>query len=120
MGQISVAQALGSLVAGSGFSLETIFEKLRRYDKAGGFDGMEYPESMWYGVLYDPNKRRVRVAGRDLAAFLLAYLLGGIEDRMERAKLRKALAQARTFENKAISFQGRFVQPKEVGLPEIL
>ena len=120
VGQISVAQALGSLVSSSGFSLEAIFEKLRRYDKAGGFDGMEYPESLWYGVLYDPNKRRVRVAGRDLAASLLAYLLGGIEDRMERAQLRKSLAQARTFENKAISFQGRFVQPKEVGLPETL
>ncbi|MBE9040626.1 DGQHR domain-containing protein [Oscillatoriales cyanobacterium LEGE 11467] len=120
VGQIVLAQALGGLVSRSGLSLETIFDKLQRYDGEGGFDGMESPRSLWYGVLYDPNKRRVRVAGRDLAAKLLIYILGGAEDRMERAQLRKALAQARTFENKAVSFQGRFVQPKEVGLPEVL
>jgi hypothetical protein len=39
---------------------------------------------------------------------------------MECAELRKALADARTFENKAVSFDGKFVKPKEVGLPEIL
>ena len=39
---------------------------------------MEYPQSLWYGVLYDPNKKRVQVAGKDLAAKLLIYILGGI------------------------------------------
>jgi hypothetical protein len=81
---------------------------------------MEYPESLWYGVLYDPNKRRIRVAGRDLAAKLIVYLLGGIQEPMDRAELRRALAEARTFENKAISFEGRFVKPKQVGLPDTL
>jgi len=30
------------------------------------------------------------------------------------------VAEARTFEDKAVSFNGRFVQPQEVGLPPVL
>jgi len=39
---------------------------------------------------------------------------------MDRAHLRQAVAQARTFEDQAISFSGKFVDPKEVGLPPML
>jgi hypothetical protein len=118
--QVALAQALGFLVFKKRFSLTTIFKKLRKFDQQGGFTGMEYPQSLWYGVLYDPNKKRVQVSGKDLAAKLLIYILGGIEDSMERAELRKALANARTVENKTIAFNGEFVEPKEVGLPPIL
>ncbi|MBW4616831.1 MAG: DGQHR domain-containing protein [Desmonostoc vinosum HA7617-LM4] len=120
VGQVALAQALGILVFKKGFSLADIFKKLRKFDQQGGFSGMEYPQSLWYGVLYDPNKKRVQVAGRELAAKLLIYILGGIQDQMERAELRKALANARTVENKTISFDGKFVEPKAVGLPLIL
>ncbi|NWF61948.1 MAG: DGQHR domain-containing protein [Fischerella sp.] len=120
VGQVALAQALGILIFRKGFKLEDIFKKLRKFDQQGGFSGMEFPQSIWYGVLYDPNKKRVQVAGRDLAAKLLIYILGGIQDQMERAELRKALADARRVENKTISFDGKFVEPKQVGLPSIL
>ncbi|MFM6191791.1 DGQHR domain-containing protein, partial [Planktothrix sp.] len=120
VGQVAVAAALGLLVFYQQRSVTEIFEKLQEFDNAGGFSGMEYPDSLWYGVLYDPNKRRVRVAGKDLAAKLLIYLLGGIQQPMECAELRKALADARTFENKAVNFEGQFVKPREVGLPQML
>ncbi len=120
VGQVAIAQALGILVFRLQFPLIELMEKLRLFDKAGGFAGMEFPESLWYGVLYDPNKRRIRVAGRDLAAKLIVYLLGGIQEPMDRAELRQGLSEARTFENKAISFDGRFVKPKQVGLPDPL
>lgn len=120
VGQVAVAQALGLLVFRKGFHLENIFKKLRKFDQQGGFSGMEYPQSIWYGVLYDPNKKRVQVAGRDLAAKLLVYVLGGIQERMECAELRKDLARARTVENKTIGFDGKFVEPKQVGLPSVL
>jgi DGQHR domain-containing protein len=120
VGQVAVAAALGVLVFYQQQPLTEIFQKLQNFDGSGGFSGMEYPDSLWYGILYDPNKRRVRVAGKDLAAKLLIYLLGGMQQPMECAELRKALADARTFENKAVSFDGKFVKPKEVGLPEIL
>ncbi len=120
VGQVAFAQALGILVFKKKFSLESIFEKLRKYDIDGGFSGMEYPQSLWYGVLYDPNKKRVVVAGRDLAAKLIIYLLGGIENDMELAELRRAVAEARTIQEKAVGFKGKFVKPKDVGLPPIL
>jgi hypothetical protein len=50
----------------------------------------------------------------------LVYVLGGIDEPMDRAELRRALAEARTFENRAISFEGRFVKPREIKLPSIL
>lgn len=119
VGQVALAQALGILIFKKEFSLENIFKKLRKYDQKGGFTGMEYPQSLWYGVLYDPNKKRVLVAGRDLAARLLVYILGGCKDDLERAQLRKDLADVRTLEDRAMSFDGEFVAPKEVGLPPI-
>ncbi len=118
--QVALAQALGFLVFKKGFSLTSIFKKLRKFDQQGGFAGMEYPQSLWYGVLYDPNKKRVQVSGRDLAAKLLIYILGGLQDQMEIAELRKALANGRTVENKTIGFDGNLGEPKEVGLPHIL
>jgi len=119
IGQVALAQALGILVFRKGFSLKDIFKKLRKFDLEGGFSSMEFPQSLWYGVLYDPNKKRVQVAGRDLAARLLIYILGGIQDQMERAELRKDLATARTIEDKTIGFDSKFVEPKAVGLPPV-
>ena len=120
IGQVALAQALGILVFRKGFLLEAIFKKLRKFDQSGGFSGMEYPQSLWYGVLYDPNRKRVLVAGRDLAARLLIYILGGIQDQVDRADLRKDLAKARTIEKQTMGFDGKYVEPKEVGLPSIL
>lgn len=120
VGQVAFAQALGILVFKKGLTLEIIFKKLRKFDKQGGFNGIEFPKSIWYGVLYDPNRKRIVVSGKDLAAKLLVYILGGVKDTMERAQIRNALAKARTFENKTINFDGDFVEPKEVGLPSLL
>ncbi len=120
VGQVALAQSLGILVFKKGFTPDAIFEKLRQYDGEGGFSRMENPESLWYGVLYDPSKKRVLVAGRDLAARLIVYILGGIKDDFERAELRRELAEARTIEDKAVGFTGKFVKPREVGLPPVL
>ncbi len=120
VGQVAIVQALGILVFRKKFSLEDIFKKLCQFDRQGGFSGMEYPQSIWYGVLYDPNKKRVQVAGKDLAARILIYILGGTQDNIDRAELRKDLAKVRTIENKTIGFDGKFVEPKQVGLPPIL
>jgi DGQHR domain-containing protein len=118
--QVALAQALGILVFKQGKTLGDIFEKLRKFDQQGGFSGMNFPQSLWYGVLYDPNKQRVQVSGRDLAVKLLIYLLGGIADRLELAELRLAVAKARTVEDRTISFTGVLVDLKQVGLPPVL
>ncbi len=121
VGQIALAHALGILVFKKKFSLDDIFKKLRQYDAKGGFSEMEYPKSLWYGVLYDPYRKRILVAGRDLATRLLVYILGGINDDLERAELRRELASARDVGgDRAMGFDGKFVAPKQVGLPPIL
>lgn len=118
--QVALAEALGILVFKNGLLLENIFKKLRKFDRQGGFSQMEFPSSVWYGVLYDPNKKRVQVSKKDLAVKLLIYLLGEIKDQMEIAQLRKALASARTTEDRTIDFDGNWVTAQEVGLPSIL
>ena len=120
VGQMALAQALGILVFKKKLSVKDIFDKLQKYDADGGFSGMEFPESIWYGVLYDPNKKRVLVSGKDLATRLIVYLLGGVDDDMERAEIRRAVADARTIENQAMGFNGKFVEPRKVGLPSVL
>ena len=81
---------------------------------------MDTSQSIWYGILYDPMKKRIQVSGQKLASRLLIYLLGGVKDDLEKAEIRRALAEARTIEEKTIDFQGNFVNPKKVGLPNIL
>ena len=120
VGQMALAKALGILIFQKEISREEIFEKLRKFDSKGGFSGMEFPKSLWYGVLYDANRKRILVAGKELATRLLVYILGGVEDKMERAELRNDLAKARTFEDKTVDFKGKFVEPKKVGLPSVL
>jgi DGQHR domain-containing protein len=118
--QVALAQALGTLVFKKDFALTDIFKKLEKFDRQGGFSSMEYPHSLWYGVLYDPNKKRVQVVGKDLAVKLFIYMLGGMTEKMEVTALRKALANARTMEEQTIGFDGKLVKPQDVGLPVIL
>ncbi|MGB3511837.1 MAG: DGQHR domain-containing protein [Microcoleaceae cyanobacterium] len=121
IGQIALAEALGILIYKKGFSLEEVFEKLNRYDTDGGLSGMEFTDSIWYGVLYDFNRKRMSVAGRDLAMRLFIYILGGISDKIDRAEIRRELAEARRVgNNQAVDFEGKFVELRKVGLPEIL
>jgi len=120
VGQIALAQAVGIMVFKKGFLASQVWEKLQRYDADGGFGNMESPQSLFYGVLYDPNKKRVSVGGKDLATRLIVYLLGGIDDDFERAEVRREVAEARTIEDKAMGFNGKFVAPRQVGLPSLL
>ncbi|MEA5533155.1 DGQHR domain-containing protein [Crocosphaera sp. XPORK-15E] len=126
VGQIALIQALGFLVFRKEFDLKTIFKKLIYFDEIGGFSNMENSQSLWYGILYDPMKKRIQVSGKKLASRLFIYLLGGVNDEFEKAEIRKALAEARTIKDaatnqeKTIDFQGKFVKPRSVGLPDIL
>jgi hypothetical protein len=68
----------------------------------------------------------MQVSGKKLASRLLIYLLGGVDDELEKAEIRRALAEARTIKDaatnqeKTIDFKGNLVKPKNVGLPDIL
>ena len=120
VGQVAFAQGVGMAVFKKQMAETEVFRKLDRYDADGGFSNINLPQSLWYGILYDPNKKRILVSGRDLAAKLIVYLLGGVDNEFDRAELRRQIAEARTIGDYAIGFDGKLVTPKEVGLPAIL
>ncbi|NEO27004.1 MAG: DGQHR domain-containing protein [Kamptonema sp. SIO4C4] len=121
VGQVALVQALGSLVYQSHLSLADIFQKLRRFDAGGGFSGMDYPQSLWYGVLYNPSKQRIQVSGKNLATQLIIYLITGSTDEFATIKLRTQFAKARTLaEDQAINLAGNLVSPKEIQLPKTI
>ncbi len=120
VGQVALAQALGILVFKKRLPIADVFNKLSKYDADDGFSGIDSPKSLWYGIFFDPNKKRILVSGQELASELIVYLLGGMKNDVEIAELRLKVAEARTIEGKAVGFNGKFVQPKQVGLPKIL
>jgi DGQHR domain-containing protein len=120
VGQVAFAQGVGMAVFKKQMAETEVLRKLDRYDADGGFSQIDLPQSLWYGILYDPNKKRILVSGRDLAAKLIVYLLGGIDNDFDRAELRRQVAEARTVGEYAMSFKGKLVTPQEVGLPPVL
>ncbi|MFE9788912.1 DGQHR domain-containing protein [Nocardia salmonicida] len=91
IGQIALAKAC-AVLTDSEMSLDTIFGKLARLDEAGGFQ-LDNQANLWWGVLFDGS--RMQVAGRDLAAELLRYLVDGLPSDAARERLTKQLREAR-------------------------
>ncbi|WP_309742143.1 DGQHR domain-containing protein [Chamaesiphon sp. OTE_20_metabat_361] len=120
VGQVAFAQGVGMAVFKKQMAQTEVFRKLDRYDADGGFGNIDSFQSLWYGILYDPNKKRILVSGRDLAAKLIVYLLGGVDNDFDRAELRRQVAEARTVGDYTMSFDGKLVTPQEVGLPPVL
>jgi DGQHR domain-containing protein len=120
VGQVAFAQGIAMAVFKKKMAETEVFRKLERYDADGGFSHINTPQSLWYGVLYDPNKKRILVSGKDLAAKSIVYLLGGMDNDFDRAEFRRQIAEARTVGEYAMSFDGKLVTPKEVGLPPVL
>ena len=120
--QMALADAIGELVDGpKKLALEKIFSKIQSFDRSGGFLHFNEPKSAWYGVLYDPLNKKVKLTGRRLAVELLKYLLGGgIPDEEERETLRDEFAKSRTLGKRAINFDGKDVEPETISLPNAL
>lgn len=121
VGQAALADAIGVLVFERGFDLDALFEKLRKYDAAGGFN-LEDPTLPWYRVLYDPSKGRMSVRGRSMATELLTYLLGnGIEDPEKREDLRERFAAERQYDDGiATNLNNESVLLDDIELPPAL
>ncbi len=124
VGQIAMAQALGILINQRGKNLESIFKKLVKYDKDGGFR-IDSHASIWWGVIYDSVRERMiaTVGGRELAKDILIYLLGGgIPDDNQREELRRRIVSIRTIDDGVIiGFNGKQVaKESDIQLPPIL
>ena len=82
--------------ARSSLDLNVIIEKLRKFDKSGGFS-CHPPSSVWFGVTYDPSKQKMNASdgAQNLAADILAYLLAG-GDSKSRDSLCERIVDARS------------------------
>lgn len=94
LGQLALANAVGYLhndpdPDGPKMSLTEIFDKLKRYDKAGGFEGVNEAKSVWFGVTYNPQRGTMSMRDQGTATELLEYLLGGLTAEEEQDLLEK-------------------------------
>ena len=102
LGQLILAEALGFLHmhdSGDRVDLAMLFQKLNKCDKAGGFEHVESPTSVWYGITYDPIRSRMIMQGRETAVRLLKYMLNGPETPKEHALLLNEFQQSRTIKD---------------------
>lgn len=56
-------------------TLNNVFKKVVKYDKAGGFEKVHLPKSAWFGITYSPERGGMQMRNRDLAVRLLRYLI---------------------------------------------
>jgi hypothetical protein len=84
IGQTILATAVGQLLkpredGGKGMTLDEVFKKLKRLDEEGGFEAHR-PQSVWYGVTYDPMKEKMIMGNQTWASDLLVYLVSGMDE----------------------------------------
>ncbi|MFJ2182904.1 DGQHR domain-containing protein [Streptomyces anulatus] len=116
VGQQTLAEAVGLLKA-DGMSLDDIFQKLSVLDAQGTLrlDSVENP---WWGVLYDFSGQRMSIKGRDTAAKILRYVIGGLPTERERRALRELIADARLIgEGEYRDYAGSTVARSKIALP---
>lgn len=121
LAQMALAEAIGKL-ASRGILVKNVFEELGRREKHGQLKLSERT-GPWFGVLCDPSGKMRRLKKySELCCRLLQYLLGGgIEDDIDREKLREEFARARQPDlevDEAINLQGASVNVNEVRLPD--
>ena len=79
VGQITFAKAVGDLMNDpeNPMDLDKIFKRFTFLKKIGGFEKLDRPESIFYSILFDPNKSRMIVSSANikLASDLLRYVL---------------------------------------------
>ena len=46
--------------------LDKIFKKVYIFEKSGGFEKLDHPSSIFYSILFDPNKFRMIVSGSNI------------------------------------------------------
>ena len=122
LGQLALANAVGFLhnypaPDGPETDLDLIFDKIRNADTAGEFDRVDLQKSIWYGVTYDPVKKKMEMSNQALAAKLLIYLLGGASSE-KREELLEEFRAKRTLPGSGdeliyLNFDGSEVESEE-------
>ena len=99
VGQITFAKAVGDLMNDSEnpMDLDKIFKKIYIFEKNGGFEKLDRAHSIFYSILFDPNKSRMIVSSANikLASDLLRYVLFQPFTDEKRENLRQDLIDKR-------------------------
>ena len=99
VGQITFAKAIGDLMNDpeNPMDLDKIFKKVYIFEKNGGFEKLDRSNSIFYSILYDPNKSRMIVSSANikLASDLLRYVLFQPFTDEKRENLRQDLIDKR-------------------------
>ncbi len=133
VGQLILARAVGHLHMDDNtgdhprMSLDQVFAKLKKYDEAGGFEGVDSPKSPWYGITYDPihAKMIMQKSNRELAEDLLMHLVRGSSGADYEGLLAR-FQEIRTFSDDqdnliAYDHDGKNVgDPGKIRLPEMI
>jgi len=112
VGQITFAKAVGDLMNDpeNPMDLDKIFKKVYIFEKKGGFEKLDQPSSIFYSILFDPNKFRMIVSGSNikLASDLLRYVLFQPFTDDKRENLRQDLIDKRRMRsiNKIRDYKG--------------
>ena len=112
VGQITFAKAVGDLMNDpeNPMDLDKIFKKVYIFEKNGGFEKLDRPESIFYSILFDPNKSRMIVSSANikLASDLLRYVLFQPFTDEKRENLRQDLIDKRKMRsiNKIRDYKG--------------
>ena len=107
-----MAKAIGDLMNDeeNPMDLDKIFKKIYAFEKDGGFEKLDQPPSIFYSILYDPNKIRMIVSRPNikLAADLLRYVLFQPFKDEERERIRQDLIDKRRIRsiNKIRNYNG--------------
>jgi len=129
LGQLILARTIGWLhlnPTGPGLSLAQIFAKLTALDNRdpSGF-AVEQPSSPWYGITYDPTRKRMVMTDRSIAAKMLEYLINGLPFE-EREKLLDNVRELRKFpgdDGRPVyhTFDGQLTyDPDDIQLPPMI
>ena len=115
VGQIAFAKSVG-LCLKDNKDLNQIFKAIYKFEKKGGFSKLDNWDSIFYSVLYNPQKTRmiVSTSAITLAAKLLKYVLFQNVTDEERESLRQSLIESRLLRTagKVINYDGNHLECK--------
>lgn len=122
--QTALASAIANLQKDSHFDLAELMQKLAEHEEMGDLE-LKSKGAPWFGVLCDPIAEKIRRKKfyEELCERMFIYLLGGgIEDTVEREKLRGDFFNARqgsteSTEPEAYDMEGALVKYDQFILP---
>lgn len=120
IGFMIIASAFGDLVGQENYELMDVVKRFKKLESMKMLN-MANPESVWYGLIYEPTKGKVLAAKgkRDLSVDLLKYLIRGAEVPERTSLLERFISQRSIDETTWWGYSGKpeVINRGEIDLP---